>query len=82
MGSVTGLNQIGTTSPGIAGGGVWKKVLEMTDTASPKNDPNSKPQIVVETPHQKNIFIERLSPVSIFLNFIRRIPQASAMTMP
>ena len=82
IGLETGLNQIGTTNPGISGGGVPKKVFEMTDTASPKNEPNSSPQIVVDTPHQKNIFIERLSPASIPLNFFSRMPHASAITMP
>ena len=82
IGSSTGLNQIGVTRPGIFGGAVWKKVLEITVTASPKKDPNNRPQIVVETPHQKNIFILRFSPGSMPLNFNRHTAQAIAMTRP
>ena len=54
----------------------------MTDTASPKNEPNNSPQKVVDTPHQKNIFMLRLSPFSMPLNLSRQIPQASAITIP
>ena len=77
MGSLTGSNQMGRSARSL-----WKKVDEMTATASPKKLPNMNPQKVVDSPHQKNILTILPMPGSMFLYLRITTAQAIVMTRP
>ena len=50
-----------------------RNVCPITETASPKKEPNIKPQKVVAMPHRKNIRIVFFMPVSIVFPYFHRI---------